>query len=131
MPQTPPMSEAAAPSPPVFLESLPPWASELVRTVTAKQANTFVLHGVPADLVPVRGSAGLRFLSLDDFLSQQLFAGWPSIVTYNRAEGLGFANPAARNYVLACFMGSDGVPGSTNGCVPPDWQSPDLRPGCR
>ena len=62
------------PRPAVFLDSLPPWASELVRAVTAKQSNTFVLHGVPADLVPVRGPAGLRFLSLDDFLVQQLFA---------------------------------------------------------
>src|SRR5258706_4527492 len=115
MPQTPhmpPMSEAAT-SPPVFLESLPPWASELVRTVTGKQANPFVLHGVLADLVLVRGSAVLRFLSLDDFLSQQLFAGWPSIVTYNRAEGLGFANPAARNHFLGCLKGYDGVHGTS------------------
>ncbi len=52
------MPEAAAPSPAVFLDSLPPWASDLVRAVTAKQANTFVLHGVPADLVPVRAPPG-------------------------------------------------------------------------
>ena len=53
MPET-----AAAASPAAFLDSLPPWAAELVRAVRAKQSNTFVLHGVPADLVPVRGSAG-------------------------------------------------------------------------
>jgi CspA family cold shock protein len=88
MPET-----AAPPSPAVFLDSLPPWASELVRAITAKQSNTFVLHGVPADLIPVRGPSGLRFLSLDDFLVQQLFGGWTSIVTYNRAEGFGFATP--------------------------------------
>ena len=74
-----------------FLASLPPWAAELVRAVRGKQANTFVLHGVPWDLVPVRGAAGLRFLLLEEFLATELFAGWPSILTYNRAEGLGFA----------------------------------------
>ena len=108
------MPEAAVtPSPAVFLDSLPPWASELVRSVTAKQSNTFVLHGVPADLIPVRSSAGLRFLSLDDFLVQQLFAGWQSIVTYNRAEGLGFATPAARSHFQDRLRGYDTVHGTS------------------
>jgi SpoVK/Ycf46/Vps4 family AAA+-type ATPase len=107
------MATEVAPSPPVFLDSLPHWASELVRAANAKQANTFVIHGVPADLVPVRGSAGLRFLSLDDFLTQQLFAGWPSIITYNRAEGLGFATPAARSHFQAFLKGYDAVHGTS------------------
>jgi ATP-dependent 26S proteasome regulatory subunit len=102
----------AAPTPAVFLDSLPPWASALVRAVNAKQSNTFVLHGVPADLIPVRGPAGLRFLSLDDFLVQQLFAGWSSIVTYNRAEGLGFATPAARSNFQDRLRGYDTVHGT-------------------
>jgi SpoVK/Ycf46/Vps4 family AAA+-type ATPase len=102
----------ATPSPGVFLESLPAWAAELVRAVTAKQANAFVLHGVPADLVPVRGSSGLRFLSLDDFLVGQLFAGWQSIVTYNRAEGLGFASPAARTHFQERLRAYDSVHGT-------------------
>src|SRR5215210_1694650 len=106
------MPEAAVTSPGLFLDSLPPWASDLVRAVTAKQTNTFVLHGVPADLIPVRGPAGLRFLSLDDFLGQQLFAGWSSIVTYNRAEGLGFASPAARGHFQDRLRGYDTVHGT-------------------
>src|SRR3954468_22454448 len=107
------MSEAAAPIPALFLDTLPSWASELVRAVTSKQSNAFVIHGVPADLVPVRGPEGLRFLSLDDFLVQQLFAGWPSIVTYNRAEGLGFANPAARGHFQGFVKGYDAVHGTS------------------
>jgi len=107
MPET-----AAPPSPAVFLDSLPPWASELVRAITAKQSNTFVLHGVPADLIPVRGPSGLRFLSLDDFMTGQLFAGWTSIVTYNRAEGLGFATPAARSHFQDRLRGYDTVHGT-------------------
>lgn len=106
-------SPAPQPTPQTaFLESLPEWAAGLVRAVRAKQANTFVLHGVPADLVPVRGNAGLRFLSLDDFLVQELFGGWPSIVTYNRAEGLGFATPAARQHFQERLRNYDSVHGT-------------------
>ena len=54
----------AAPQP-LFVESLPSWGAEVVRAVTAKQSSTFVLHGVPEDLVPWRSSEGLRFVSLD------------------------------------------------------------------
>jgi SpoVK/Ycf46/Vps4 family AAA+-type ATPase len=100
-------------SPAVFLESLPAWAKGLVRAVRAKRSCTFVLHGVPADLVPVRGSAGLRFLSLDDFLTTELLSGWPSIVTYNRAEGLGFATPAARSHFQERLRSYDSVHGTT------------------
>jgi ATPase family associated with various cellular activities (AAA) len=103
----------ASPSPAVFLESLPAWARDLVRAVRAKRSCTFVLHGVPADLVPVRGAAGLRFLSLDDFLSAELFSGWPSIVTYNRAEGLGFATPQARAHFQERLRSYDSVHGTT------------------
>ena len=71
-----------------------------------------MLHGVPADLIPVRGPSGLRFLSLDDFLVQQLFGGWTSIVTYNRAEGLGFATPAARSHFQDRLRGYDTVHGT-------------------
>jgi SpoVK/Ycf46/Vps4 family AAA+-type ATPase len=100
-------------APAVFLESLPAWAKGLVRAVRAKRSCTFVLHGVPADLVPVRGSAGLRFLSLDDFLTTELLSGWPSIVTYNRAEGLGFANPAARAHFQDRLRSYDSVHGTS------------------
>ncbi|HYG65236.1 MAG TPA: AAA family ATPase [Thermoanaerobaculia bacterium] len=105
------MSTVATP-PAAFVESLPPWGAELVRAVWAKQANTFVLHGVPADLVPVRGSSGLRFLSLDEFVTKELFAGWQSIVTYNRAEGLGFSTPAARGHFQERLRNYDSVHGT-------------------
>lgn len=98
---------------PAFLESLPPWAADLVRSVRAKRANTFVLHGVPADLVPLRSGAGLRFLTLDQFLTDELFSNFQSIVTYNRAEGLGFASPAARTHFLERLKAYDAVHGTT------------------
>jgi SpoVK/Ycf46/Vps4 family AAA+-type ATPase len=102
---------AGAPNP--FLETLPGWAAELVRAVQAKQANTFLIHGVPADLVPVRGASGLRFLTLESFFTQELFARWPSILTYNRAEGLGFLTPEARAHFQEKLKSYDAVHGTT------------------
>jgi SpoVK/Ycf46/Vps4 family AAA+-type ATPase len=96
-----------------FVESLPPWAADLVRTIRAKRCNTFVVHGVPADLVPVRGSGGLRFLSLDAFLTTELFTGWTSIISYNRAEGLGFATPDARSHFEEKLKSYDAVHGTS------------------
>src|SRR5688500_9192609 len=100
-----------APTPAASLEPLPPWSAGLVRAVRAKQSNTFVIHGVPADLVPLRSAAGFRSLSLEEFLVSQLFAGWPSMVTYNRAEGLGFATPAARSHFEERMRSYDAVHG--------------------
>ena len=102
------------PSSPSFLESLPTWASEMVRAVRAKQCNVFTIHGVPSDLVPVRGGAGLRFVSLDDFLARELFTGWPSLLTYNRAEGLGFTTPEARSHFNERLRTYDAVHGTTH-----------------
>ena len=104
------MTTSTPPSP--FESALPEWAAELVKSVRAKQANAFVLHGVPADLVPVRSQAGLRFLGLEEFLTRELLQGWPSIVTYNRAEGLGFATPEARNHFEERLKTYDAVHGT-------------------
>jgi SpoVK/Ycf46/Vps4 family AAA+-type ATPase len=131
MPQPPSPSQA-------FLASLPAWAGELVGAIWAKQANVFILHGTPGDLVPVGAAGreaggdakapaaeaavaaaaepaapGQRFLSLDDFLQQVLFGAWPSILTYNRAEGIGFASPAARAHFQDKLRAYDAVHGTT------------------
>jgi hypothetical protein len=95
-----------------FLETLPPWAAELVRSIKAKQCNTFVIHGALADFVPVRGTSGLRYLSLDSFLSSELFTGWSSILSYNRAEGLVFASPDARSHFEEKLKSYDAVQGT-------------------
>lgn len=96
-----------------FASSLPPWAADLVGAAKAKQANTFVLHGVIADLVPLRSSSGLRFLSLDAFLAEELFRAFPSIVSYNRAEGLSFATPEARAHFIEKMKAFDSVHGTS------------------
>jgi SpoVK/Ycf46/Vps4 family AAA+-type ATPase len=96
-----------------FLATLPVWGADLVRAIWAKQANVFVLHGMPADLVPVDAAGGLRFLALEDFLQQELFAAWPSFLTYNRAEGIGFGSTAARGHFQDRLRTYDAVHGTT------------------
>jgi hypothetical protein len=114
-PTTSTAAGAAAPAARAFVESLPSWAAELVRAVRAKQANTFIVHGSIADLVPVaaQGAAPPRFVSLDQLLSGEIFAGFPSIVTYNRAEGLGFATPEARSHFEERLKAYDAVHGTS------------------
>ena len=56
-------------------------------------------------MVPIRGKQGLRFLRLDDFLAEELFGNWPSVVTFNRAEGLGFSTPEARRVLRGADEG--------------------------
>ncbi len=104
-----------APLSAAFLATLPGWAAELVRAIAAKQANVFILHGMVADLVPAgAGGAGApRFLVLEDFLQQELFASWPSILTYNRAEGLGFASAPARGHFQERLRAYDAVHGTS------------------
>jgi len=106
------MTDVPAPS---FLNTLPAWAATLARTVAAKQASTFVIHGLPADLVPVRSESGPAFQLLDTFLAETLFASWPSKITYNRAEGLGFTTPQAKQHFVDRLRAYDAVHGTTWG----------------
>ena len=96
-----------------FLATLPAWAADLARAVRAKQCNTFIVHGVTSDLVAVRTSNGLRYLALEAFLREHLLAGWPSVVAYNRAEGLSFGTPDAKRHFDAHLRSHDAVHGTT------------------
>ena len=98
---------------PTFIDSLPPWGADIVRAIRAKQSNTFIVHGVPSDLIPVRNNAGLQFLSLDVFLATELFKGWPALVSYNRAEGLVFSTPDARGHFQEKLKSYDAVHGTS------------------
>ncbi|MEZ5313133.1 MAG: AAA family ATPase [Thermoanaerobaculia bacterium] len=96
-----------------FVSLVPAWAAEIVRAITAKQASTFVLHGVTADLVPHRTGGSLAFDPLDTFLTETLFASFPARLSYNRAEGLGFATPEAKKQFVDRLRAYDAVHGSS------------------
>ena len=59
------------------------------------------------------GSGSSRFLPLEDFLQQELFVAWPSILTYNRAEGIGFGSTAARGHFQDRLRAYDSVHGTS------------------
>jgi ATPase family associated with various cellular activities (AAA) len=70
----------------------------------------------PATLAASGGSSASstsRFLPLEDFLQQELFAAWPSILTYNRAEGIGFGSAAARGHFQDRLRAYDAVHGTS------------------
>jgi SpoVK/Ycf46/Vps4 family AAA+-type ATPase len=67
--------------------------------------------GEPAH--PPGPTAGPRFLPLEDFLQQELFGAWPSILTYNRAEGIGFGSVAARGHFQDRLRAYDTVHGTS------------------
>ncbi|MBV8199000.1 MAG: ATP-binding protein, partial [Acidobacteria bacterium] len=67
--------------------------------------------GEPAH--PADAAACPRFLPLDDFLQQELFGAWPSILTYNRAEGIGFGSTAARGHFQDRLRAYDAVHGTS------------------
>ena len=95
-----------------FLDTLPAWAATVARSVGAKQASTFIIHGLPADLIPVRLDGMRAFQLLDAFLTETLFASWPSKITYNRAEGLGFSSPQAKGHFVERLKAYDAVHGT-------------------
>jgi len=64
-------------------------------------------------LAAAGGSGSSRFLPLEDFLQQELFAAWPSILTYNRAEGIGFGSTAARGHFQDRLRAYDAVHGTS------------------
>ena len=96
-----------------FVSLVPEWAAGIVRAITAKQASTFVLHGVPADLVPHRANDGLTFELLETFLTETLFESFPSRILYNRAEGLGFSTADAKRHFVDRLKAYDAVHGTS------------------
>ncbi len=52
-------------------------------------------------------------MPLEDFLQQELFGAWPSILTYNRAEGIGFGSVPARSHFQDRLRAYDSVHGTT------------------
>jgi SpoVK/Ycf46/Vps4 family AAA+-type ATPase len=98
-----------------FVSLVPKWAADLVKAITAKQASTFILHGMTADLVPHRVKNGLVFELLDTFLAETLFASFPSSIGYNRAEGLVFSTADSKKHFLERLKAYDAVHGTSWG----------------
>ena len=93
-------------------------AAQVVEDASPKAASGGVsqLPAPPASAsttLAASGGSSSRFLPLEDFLQQELFAAWPSILTYNRAEGIGFGNAAARGHFQDRLRAYDAVHGTS------------------
>ncbi|RPI28708.1 MAG: ATP-binding protein [Acidobacteria bacterium] len=72
--------------------ALPGWSRELSEIYLSSGSSVFILHGNIHDLVPLPGASGRieSFLSLEDFLSHQLFGRRDSVIRYDRGSGISF-----------------------------------------
>ncbi len=94
-----------------YLEALPSWARELSEKYYSRSYALFVLYGNVRDLVPRHGSAGLDFVSLEEFLSQALFGQRDLVLHYDRG-GLTFGNSDTQADFRRALEGYDSFHGS-------------------
>jgi ATP-dependent 26S proteasome regulatory subunit len=72
----------------------PRFAREMADKYRGGSLVEFILHGNVADLQPLREKDGaLRFVSLRQFLVQDLFAGRDMVIGYDEAHGIWFPTP--------------------------------------
>jgi AAA+ superfamily predicted ATPase len=74
------------------IRNWPEWARRLAHAIRARLGNTFILHGNTHDLVPAPGAiaggaAAIRFVSISEFLAEQVFGTRDVVIEYQRANG--------------------------------------------
>lgn len=69
----------------------PEWADTLARRYVSGASSVFLLHGNVHDLVPAPNG---RFLSLMDYLAEQMFGRRDIVLGYDRGSGIRFLAPA-------------------------------------
>ena len=101
------------PAPDAALAHYPGWAQELARKYLTKTINQFVLHGNVRDLVPTEDDAGRPdYVTLRQFLANDLFAGRDVVVFYDRSAGLQFASREAQADFARALSGYDSLFGT-------------------
>jgi SpoVK/Ycf46/Vps4 family AAA+-type ATPase len=91
-----PNSDAVqAPVEPSARPPAPRWAEEFSEIYLSGASSLFVLHGNIHDLVPVCNAAGeaQAFLSLEDYLTRELFGRRDVVLRYDRGSGIVFSDP--------------------------------------
>ncbi len=92
-----------------ILKGYPEWAGEMASRYLGKSAHQFILHGNIRDKVKVGSKSSPRFLSMNEFLSDELFASRDAVLMYNRATGLGFDSYGTRQNFLRTVESFDKV----------------------
>lgn len=92
-----------------ILKGYPDWAGEMASRYLGKSAHQFILHGNIRDKVKVGPKASPRFLRMDEFLRDELFASRDAVLMYNRATGLSFDSYGTRRNFLQTVESYDKV----------------------
>jgi AAA+ superfamily predicted ATPase len=96
-----------------YIDHYPEWAQELARKYFTKTVTEFILHGDVRDLIPTRGPDGSRrYVSLHDFLAEDLFAARDVVVFYDRSAGIYFADDASKKDFSRAVSGPDSLFGT-------------------
>jgi SpoVK/Ycf46/Vps4 family AAA+-type ATPase len=92
----------------------PDWAQALGRKYLTGTIAQFILHGNIHDLVPSGAGAQRTYVSLRDFLAEDLFAARDHIVFYDRSAGIQFATPEGRRDFMRAMEGRDAFHGTSH-----------------
>ena len=91
----------------------PEWAREFARKYFTKTLAEFILFGNVRDLVPTVDHNGNRtYLSLRDFLIEDLFAARDIIIFYDRSGGIHFADHESQSDFNRALSGYDTIFGT-------------------
>ncbi len=106
-----------APAGPSLLEQYtahyPDWAKEFARKYFTKTLTQFILYGNVRDLVLSRSENGDRsYVSLHEFLVEELFAARDIILFYDRSSGIHFADSASQKDFNRALSGYDTIFGT-------------------
>ncbi len=120
-PSAPSTNDASSENPPESTTELlkqytahyPGWAREMARKYFTKTLAQFILHGDVRDLVPTVTPEGNRtYVTVQDFLTDDLFSARDITVLYDRSSGIHFADDASQRDFNRAISGYDSIFGT-------------------
>ncbi len=91
----------------------PRWAKEFARKYFTKTLNQFILYGNVRDLIPtVDDNDETTYVSLREFLKQDLFAARDIVVFYDRSAGIHFVDQESQKDFNRALSGYDTIFGT-------------------
>lgn len=104
-----PDSDAGA----TLTDSFPAWARELARKYFTKTLNQFILHGNVRDLVrTVNPQDEPEYVTLTEFLTEDLFASRDIVILYDRSAGIHFTSESSQRDFNRAVSGYDTIFGT-------------------
>jgi len=96
-----------------YTSHYPEWAQDFARKYFTKTLTQFLLYGNVRDLVPSYDDEGkLVYMSLRDFLTDDLFASRDIIIFYDRSSGIHFTDKESQKDFNRALSGYDTIFGT-------------------